>query len=111
MLPDRDCVKLVSSGMLLLRPDRGSERKTDGGAVEGAVGRGAARGGRPTLPSGSGCRDAHALPDGPAGGRWQAGPADRLDDPPQRGHGTPRPWPVLTAGSGCGATSVTTRSG
>src|SRR5262249_50928440 len=107
MLPDRHCVKLVSSGMLILRPDRGWEENADGGAAEGAPGAGAACGGRPTLPSSARCRDAHALPDDPAGGRWQARPTDRLDDTTQRGHRAPCDRPLPAPGPGCGAASAT----
>src|SRR5215471_18316035 len=99
MLPDRHCVNLVSSGMLILRPDRGWEKNADGGAAEGAPGAGAACGGRPTLPSSARCRDAHALPDDPAGGRWQARPTDRLDD-------TARTALVTGTAGPCGPRSV-----
>src|SRR5438876_10139692 len=100
MHPNNTCLRPAASGTVVVRPDRGWETSANGDAAASAVERGGTRQGGAALYDGARCRDTHPLSDGPAGGRRQVGPADRLVGAAQRGHGTPRAAALPSAGAG-----------
>src|SRR6266508_5353041 len=106
MPPINSCLRPAASGTVVVRPDRGWETGANGDAAASAVERGGTRQGGAALYDGARCRDTHPLSDGPAGGRRQVGPADRLVGAAQRGHRTPRAAALPSAGAGRRAASA-----
>src|SRR6266542_5741819 len=100
MPPINSSLRPAASGTVVVRPDRGWETGANGDAAASAVERGGTRQGGAALYDGARCRDTHPLSDGPAGGRRQVGPADRLVGAAQRGHHTPRAAALPSAGAG-----------
>src|SRR5712692_2073910 len=107
MHPINSCLRLVASGTVVVRPDRGWETGANGDAAARAVERGTTRQGGAALHDGARCGDTHSLSDGPAGSGRQVGPADRLVGAAQRGHRTSRAAAVLETGAGRRPASAT----
>src|ERR1051326_2873945 len=107
MLPNRDCVNAMASGMVVSRPDTGWETTADGSSAEGCIDGRAACADRATVSRGARRGDAHAVSDDSARGRRQARATDRLDDAAQRGHGTPCPRSIPARRCRCGPTALT----
>src|ERR1700674_4650902 len=86
MLPSNLWRRLKDAGMLVFRPDRGWETKTDGSSTARAFEPGTTCRGRAVLFCGARSRDAHPVPDGSAGGRREGHGPNRLAGAAQRGN-------------------------
>src|SRR5438067_6252789 len=110
MLPSNLWPRLKDSGMLVFRPDRGWETKTDGSSTARTFGPGTTCRGRAVLLCGARSRDAHPVPDDIDGRRWQAGSADRLAGAAQRGNRAARAAALSPAWGGRRPASATAGS-